>query len=150
MRAVIQRVKKVNITINNIFESKIDKGLLVLLGIEESDKNEDILWLSKKIVQLRVFSDQNGIMNKSVREIEGDIMVVSQFTLLASTKKGNRPSYIKAAGQKTAKKIYDEFINAIQMDLERPVKTGKFRTDMQIELINDGPVTIIIDTKNKE
>jgi D-tyrosyl-tRNA(Tyr) deacylase len=150
MRAVIQRVKRVNLTINNLKVSKIDKGLLVLLAIEESDKMDDILWLSKKIVLLRIFNDADGVMNKNVQEIQGNIMVVSQFTLLASTKKGNRPSYTRAAREETANKIYKDFINQISKDFGQSVKAGKFKTDMQIELINDGPVTIIIDTKNKE
>jgi D-aminoacyl-tRNA deacylase len=150
MRAVIQRVSNVKLNIKNDRIIEINKGLLVLLAIEGSDKKEDILWLSKKIVRLRIFADSNGEMNKNVLDIQGEVMVISQFTLFASTKKGNRLSYLRAAKREIAYKIYDNFINQIGKDLGEPIKTGKFGADMQINLINDGPVTIIIDTKNKE
>jgi D-aminoacyl-tRNA deacylase len=150
MRAVIQRVICVKLSINDIIVSKIDNGLLVLLAIEESDNSDDILWLSKKIVHLRIFNDANGIMNKNVLEIKGNIMIVSQFTLLASTKKGNRPSYIKAAKEDKAIRTYNDFIKQISNEFGKSVETGRFKADMKIELINDGPVTIIIDTKCKE
>jgi len=150
MRVLIQRVTKARLIINNEIESEIDKGLLVLLAIEESDKKEDILWLSKKIVLLRIFDDNNGVMNKNILESHGQIMIVSQFTLLASTKKGNRPFYSKAAKYEIAFKIYENFIIQIEKDFGESVKTGIFGAYMQIELINDGPTTIFIDTKNRE
>jgi len=150
MRAVIQRVNKAAVTINNSEESSIKYGLLVLLGIEENDTGEDIEWLSGKISRLRIFDDENGIMNRSVNDVDGEIMVISQFTLHASTKKGNRPSYIKAAKPDIAIPLYDSFIEKLEQDINKKVKTGKFGALMLISLINIGPVTIIIDTKNKE
>ena len=150
MRAVIQRVTEATVTINGNVKSQIGKGLLILLGIEEADTQEDIEWLSAKIVKLRIFGDDAGVMNLSVQDIDGEIIVVSQFTLHAQTKKGNRPSYIKAAGPQVAVPIYEAFIKKIEKDLGKPIQTGEFGADMKVALINDGPVTIIIDTKNKE
>jgi D-tyrosyl-tRNA(Tyr) deacylase len=150
MRAVIQRVSEATVTINNAAKSSINNGLVVLLGIEEADTYEDIEWLSGKISRLRIFDDNNGIMNLSVNDVNGEVMVISQFTLHASTKKGNRPSYIKAAKPETAIPIYNDFIKKITYDINRKVKAGEFGEFMQVALINDGPVTIIIDTKNKE
>ena len=150
MRAVIQRVTEAKVTINNTGKSSINNGLLVLLGIEEADTFEDIEWLSGKISRLRIFDDKDGIMNLSVNDIKGEIMVISQFTLHASTKKGNRPSYIKAAKHEIAIPIYNDFINKLEQDINRKVKVGEFGAFMQVKLVNDGPVTITIDTKNKE
>jgi D-tyrosyl-tRNA(Tyr) deacylase len=150
MRAVIQRVSKASVTIDNKIFSQINNGLLVLLGIEDADTKEDIEWLSAKIVNLRIFNDDNGVMNISVKEINGEILVVSQFTLHASTKKGNRPSYIKASKPEFAVPIYEKFVERLKADLGKEVYTGVFAADMKVELLNDGPVTIIIDTKNKE
>jgi len=149
MRVVIQRVSKASVTINHKVKSNIDTGLLVLLGIEEKDSIKDIEWLCHKIVGLRIFNDENGAMNLSIKEVDGDIIVVSQFTLYASTKKGNRPSYIKAAKPKIAIPIYNEFVTTLETVFGKRIQTGEFGTDMKIELINDGPVTIIIDSKNK-
>jgi len=150
MRAVIQRVSKASVTIDNKIYSQIENGLLVLVGIEDADVAEDIEWLSGKIVNLRVFNDDNGVMNVSVKDINGDILAVSQFTLHASTKKGNRPSYIKASKPEFAIPMYEKFIHQLSNDLGKTVGTGVFGADMKVELINDGPVTIVIDTKNKE
>lgn len=150
MRIVIQRVTKASITINNIEERKINKGLVVLVGIEERDTSEDIDFLCKKIINLRIFDDANGVMNDSVLDVNGDIMLVSQFTLQASTKKGNRPSYIKAAKPEISIPLYEELIDKLDNALSRPIVTGEFGADMQINLINDGPVTIWIDSHNKE
>lgn len=150
MRIVIQRVTKASITINNIEERKINKGLVVLVGIEERDTSEDIDFLCKKIINLRIFDDANGVMNDSVLDVNGDIMLVSQFTLQASTKKGNRPSYIKAAKPEISIPLYEELIDKLNNALSRPIVTGEFGADMQINLINDGPVTIWIDSHNKE
>ena len=150
MRAVIQRVKEASVTIDNTVKSQIGTGLLVLLGIEEADSQQDIDWLTKKIVLLRVFNDENGVMNRSVLDVGGDIIVVSQFTLMASYKKGNRPSYIRAAGHETAIPLYDSFCAAMSKELGKPVGTGEFGADMQVALVNDGPVTICMDTHNKE
>ena len=150
MRAVIQRVKKATVSIDEKTFSSITHGLLILLGIEESDTQEDINWLSPKIAQLRIFADENDLMNLSVIDVKGEIMVVSQFTLFASTKKGNRPSFIRSAKPDIAIPLYESFISSIQKLIPTPIQTGVFGADMQIELINDGPVTIIIDTKNKE
>jgi len=150
MRAVIQRVLSASVSIGGTINSKIDKGLLILLGIEESDNEEDILWLCGKIVRLRIFNDAEGVMNLAVTDIKGEILVVSQFTLHASTKKGNRPSYIKAARPEIAIFLYEKFIKHLSIELGKPLATGEFGADMQVSLINDGPVTIIIDTKNKE
>ena len=150
MRAVIQRVKKASVTIGNQLRSEIGSGLLVLVGIEESDSDTDIEWLANKIVQLRIFNDSDGVMNLSVMETGGDIMVISQFTLHAKTKKGNRPSYIKAAPTEIAIPIYERFVSVLSGLLGKPVGTGDFGAIMMVEIHNDGPVTIIIDTKNKE
>src|SRR6187397_3262993 len=149
MRAVIQRVSKASVTIDNKIYSQIKNGLLVLLGIEDADTAEEIEWLSGKIVNLRIFNDDNGVMNVSVKDIDGDILVVRQFTLHASTKKGNRPSYIKASKPEFAVPTYEKFVKQLSDDLGKKVGTGIFGADMKVELLNDGPVTIIIDTKNK-
>lgn len=150
MKAVIQRVSKASVTINKEKVSNIQKGLLILVGIVENDTKEDIEWLSKKIANLRIFNDENEVMNKSLIDIAGEAIVVSQFTLQASTKKGNRPSYIKAAKPDIAIPIYEQFVQQIENDLNKKVQTGQFGADMKVELLNDGPVTIIIDSKNKE
>jgi len=150
MRAVIQRVSNASVTIDNKIYSQIENGLLVLVGIEDADNAEDIEWLSGKIVNLRVFNDDNGVMNVSVKESNGDILVVSQFTLHASTKKGNRPSYIKASKPEIAIPMYEKFVQQLGNDLGKTVSSGVFGADMKVELLNDGPVTIVIDTKNKE
>ena len=151
MRAVIQRVSKASVTINNELYSQIDTGLLVLVGFEDADTDEDLEWLSRKIINLRIFNDQfdNG-MNISIKDVDGDILVVSQFTLHASTKKGNRPSFIKASKPEFAIPMYERFVNQLSVDLEKKVHTGIFAANMKVELLNDGPVTIIIDTKNRE
>jgi D-tyrosyl-tRNA(Tyr) deacylase len=150
MRAVIQRVSKASVTIDNKIYSQIENGLLVLAGFEDADTAEDIEWLSGKIINLRVFNDDNGAMNVSVKESNGDILVVSQFTLHASTKKGNRPSYIKASKPEIAIPMYEKFVQQLGNDLGKTVSTGVFGADMKVELLNDGPVTIVIDTKNRE
>ena len=150
MRAVIQRVTHANVVINNNVRSSISKGLLLLVGIEDSDTTEDLIWLSGKVVNLRIFNDAAGVMNESVIEQGGDILVVSQFTLHASTKKGNRPSYIRASKPPVAIPLYEQFVQQLQTDLGKPVFTGEFGADMKVSLLNDGPVTIVIDTKNKE
>lgn len=150
MRTVIQRVKHASVTIDNKIKSNIDKGLLVLVGIEDSDSEEDIVWLCKKIINLRIFDDLNGVMNCSVKEIGGEILVVSQFTLMASTKKGNRPSYIRASKPEIAIPLYNLFCEVMEKMLGNPIQTGVFGADMKVDLLNDGPVTIWIDTKNKE
>ena len=150
MRAVIQRVSKASVTIDGKIVSAIKNGLLILLGIVNEDDQEDINWLSKKIANLRIFNDQEGVMNNSLLDVEGDAIVVSQFTLHANTKKGNRPSYIKAAKPEIAIPLYESFLNQFELDLGKKVGVGQFGADMKVELLNDGPVTIIIDTKNKE
>ncbi len=150
MRAVIQRVSKASVTIEGKTNAAIDSGLLVLIGIEDADTTEDIEWLSGKIVNLRIFDDADGVMNESVKDKGGDIILVSQFTLHASTKKGNRPSYIKASKPDVAIPLYEKMIQQLTADLGKPVGTGIFGADMKVELLNDGPVTIIMDTKNKE
>ena len=150
MRVVIQRVLQASVTIGQKKYSSVGRGLLVLLGIESTDNIEDIAWLSKKISQLRIFDDANGVMNLSVNDLSGEILVVSQFTLFALTKKGNRPSYIKAASPETAIPLYEQFIKKLRDESGKEIKTGIFGAMMEIKLINDGPVTIIIDTKNKE
>jgi D-tyrosyl-tRNA(Tyr) deacylase len=150
MKAVIQRVSQASVTINGKEVAVISSGLLILLGIEEADNQEDILWLTSKIVNLRIFADENKVMNRSVKDIDGDLLVVSQFTLHASTKKGNRPSYIKAAKPEIAIPLYEKFVAQMELELGKKVPTGQFGADMKVGLINDGPVTIIIDTKNKE
>ncbi len=150
MKIVIQRVLESSVTIDNQIKSSINKGLLVLLGIEDADTDEDIKWLCQKIVNLRIFSDENGVMNKSILESDGEILVVSQFTLHASTKKGNRPSYIKASKPDFAIPMYEKFVKQLEIDLQKTIQTGEFGADMKVALINDGPVTILIDSKNKE
>ena len=150
MRIVIQRVSRASVTIDSIQKSAIGQGMLILLGIEEADTQEDIQWLCKKIVNLRIFPDENGVMNTSILEHGGEILVVSQFTLMASTKKGNRPSYIRAARPGNAIPLYEEFCEELSIALQKPVETGTFGADMKVELINDGPVTILIDSKIKE
>lgn len=150
MKAVIQRVAQSSVTIEGEIVASIQKGLLILVGIEEADTKEDIEWLSSKIVNLRIFSDENEVMNLSVKDVNGDAIIVSQFTLHASTKKGNRPSYIKAAKPEIAIPLYNQFIQQVEKDLAKKVQTGQFGADMKVSLLNDGPVTILIDTKNKE
>ncbi|WP_460219903.1 D-aminoacyl-tRNA deacylase [Psychroserpens sp. MEBiC05023] len=150
MRAVIQRVSKASVTIDNQKVANINSGLLVLLGIVNDDTQDDIKWLSNKIANLRIFSDENGVMNKSLLQMQDDAIVVSQFTLHASTKKGNRPSYIKAAKPDVAVLLYEAFVKQLESDLGKTIQTGQFGADMKVELLNDGPVTIIIDTKNKQ
>lgn len=150
MRAVIQRVSKASVTVDKKKVSEIGNGAMILLGIEDADGIEDIQWLSRKIANLRIFNDAQGVMNKSLIEVHGDAIVVSQFTLQAATKKGNRPSYIKAAKPDIAIPLYEQFVQQLEKELERNVGTGIFGADMKVELINDGPVTIVIDTKNKE
>ncbi len=150
MKVVIQRVKEASVEIDDKIKSSIKQGLLVLAGFEEGDTSEDLEWLSKKIVQLRIFSDEQGLMNLSVQDVRGEILIVSQFTLHASTKKGNRPSYIKAAKPDIAIPLYEQFIRQVETDLGKSVATGEFGADMKVALVNDGPVTIVMDTKNKE
>ena len=150
MRAVIQRTSKASVTVNNSVIGSIGAGLVVLLGIEDADNFEDIAWLSNKIINLRIFNDEAGVMNKSLLEVGGDILLISQFTLHASTKKGNRPSYIKASKPPIAIPLYEQMIKQLEADLGKSIETGEFGADMKVELINDGPVTIIMDTKNKE
>lgn len=149
MIAVIQRVSEASVTIDQKVKSNIGTGLLVLIGIEDADGNEDSEWLCNKIVNLRIFNDEKGVMNKSVKGVDGDIIVVSQFTLHASTKKGNRPSYIKAAKPDIAIPLYENFVSILERVFEKSVGTGEFGADMKVALINDGPVTIVMDTKNK-
>ena len=150
MRAVIQRVSEASVTIEKEKVSEIGNGLLILIGIEDADVQEDIQWLTNKIINLRIFADENGVMNLSLKEVNGDVIVVSQFTLHAQTKKGNRPSYIKASKPEVAIPLYERFVKQMEMDLGKPIQTGQFGADMKVALVNDGPVTIIIDTKNKE
>ncbi len=150
MKVVIQRVTQATVTVNNIVEGEIKKGLLVLIGIEDEDNDEDIKWLSSKIVNLRIFNDENNVMNKSVIDIDGNILLISQFTLHASTKKGNRPSYIKASKPDIAIPLYKKIIAQLEADLNKTIATGVFGADMKVSLLNDGPVTIVIDSKNKE
>ena len=150
MRVVIQRVGHASVTVDGNITGKIGAGLLVLLGIEDADTDEDIRWLSAKVVNLRIFNDENGVMNKSVLEVGGSILLVSQFTLHASTKKGNRPSYIRASKPEVAIPLYEKMILQLESDLGKKVETGIFGADMKVELLNDGPVTIVMDTKNKE
>jgi len=150
MRSVVQKVSEASIVINKGSKKEIGQGLVILLGIEEGDTQEDVGWLSGKISRLRIFDDEEGIMNLSVIDVAGEIMLVSQFTLHASTKKGNRPSYIKAAPPEKAIPLYESFIAQMELDLEKPLVTGEFGAYMQVNLTNDGPVTILIDTKNKE
>lgn len=150
MRVVIQRVSEASVKVDNQTIGSINKGLLILVGIEEADNDEDIVWLSNKIVNLRIFPDADGVMNVSAIDSNADMLVVSQFTLHASTKKGNRPSYIKAAKPDIAIPLYEKFVTQLETDLGKKVQTGIFGADMKVALINDGPVTIIMDTKNKE
>ena len=150
MKAVIQRVTNASVTIDGNIKSSIEKGLLVLIGIEDADNNEDIEWLSNKTVNLRIFDDENKVPNISVKDMGGDILLVSQFTLQASTKKGNRPSYLKASKADIAIPVYEKMIAQLENDLGKKIFTGAFGADMKVSLLNDGPVTIVIDTKNKE
>ena len=150
MKAVIQRVSHASVTIEGSVKSSIEKGYLILLGICNEDSQEDIDWLVHKIVNLRIFDDENGVMNRNILDTNGNIIVVSQFTLMASYKKGNRPSWIRAAGHETAIPLYETFVSTLSTAMGRPVGTGEFGADMKVELLNDGPVTICMDTKNKE
>jgi D-tyrosyl-tRNA(Tyr) deacylase len=150
MRVVIQRVSEASVTVDHSIITSIAKGLLVLVGIEDADTEEDIFWLSNKIINLRIFDDENGVPNISIKDIDGDILVVSQFTLQASTKKGNRPSYIKASKAEIAIPLYEKFVIQLSKDLGKKIQTGIFGADMKVALINDGPVTIIIDSKNRD
>lgn len=150
MRVLIQRVKHASVSINNQLKSKIENGLLVFVGVEDEDQSDDVKWLSNKIVNLRIFDDNNHVPNLSVKEINGDILLVSQFTLHALTKKGNRPSYIKASKPNKAIPLYEQLILQLEIDLEKNIYTGTFGADMKVALLNDGPVTIWIDSKNKE
>lgn len=150
MRVVIQRVSQASVSVDHSITGKINKGLLILAGFEETDTAEDIEWLSKKIAQLRIFNDSQGVMNLSVNEVDGELLVVSQFTLHALTKKGNRPSYIKAAKPETAIPLYEKFLEQLSLQTGKKTQAGIFGAMMNVQLINDGPVTIIIDTKNKE
>ena len=149
MKAVLQRVSSASVTISEKIVAQIDSGLLVLVGIEDADTQEDIYWICQKIVNLRIFADENNVMNLSVKDIQGDIIVVSQFTLHANTKKGNRPSYIKASKPEIAIPLYENFVQQLELELGKKIQTGKFGADMKVGLVNDGPVTIIIDSKNK-
>lgn len=150
MRAVLQRTAFASVKVDGNITGSIQKGLLVLMGVEDADSVEDIEWLSSKIVNLRIFDDENGVMNLSVKDVDGDILLVSQFTLHASTKKGNRPSYIKASKPDIAVPMYEKMITQLETDFGKKIQTGVFGADMKVELLNDGPVTIMIDTKNKE
>ncbi|WP_338410020.1 D-aminoacyl-tRNA deacylase [uncultured Flavobacterium sp.] len=150
MKAVIQRVSEASVTIEKAVVAQINHGLLILIGIEELDNQEDIDWLVSKITNLRIFADEKNIMNLSLKDIDGEVIVVSQFTLHASTKKGNRPSYIKAAKPEKAISLYENFLSSIELKINKKVQSGQFGANMKVALINDGPVTIIIDTKNKE
>lgn len=150
MRVVIQRVAEASVTIDSQIVASIQKGLLVLVGIEDADTQEDIDWLTAKIAKIRIFGDENDVMNLSVQDVDGDIIVVSQFTLHAGTKKGNRPSYIKASKPEIAIPLYDNFVRKLEQEIGKKVQTGQFGADMKVALVNDGPVTILIDSKNKE
>lgn len=150
MRTVIQRVQRASVTVNGSTVSSIGQGLLLLLGVEAADTEEDVEWLSRKVLGLRIFDDEEGVMNRNITDVGGDIIVVSQFTLMASYKKGNRPSWIRAAGHEHAVPMYESFVAALRQGLGKPVGTGIFGAEMQVELVNDGPVTICMDTKNKE
>ena len=150
MKAVIQRVAESSVTINSEIVAQIQKGLLILIGIEDADNQEDINWLTSKIANLRIFEDENQVMNLSLKDIDGEMIVVSQFTLHALTKKGNRPSYIKASKPEIAIPLYESFVQQMEIELGKKIQTGQFGADMRVALVNDGPVTIIIDTKNKE
>ncbi len=150
MRAVLQRVARASVVADGVRTGTIQQGLLVLLGIEDADTNEDLTWLSAKIINLRIFDDEQGVMNLSIKDVNGDILLVSQFTLHASTKKGNRPSYIRASKPDVAIPLYERMIAQLETDLGKKIQTGIFGADMKVELLNDGPVTIVMDTKNKE
>lgn len=150
MRAVIQRVSKASVTIDGTVKSSIQQGLLILLGVEARDTNEDVDWLARKVSSLRVFNDENGVMNRSVMDINGEVLVISQFTLFASYKKGNRPSWLRAARHEISIPLYEAFCAKLSEILGKPVGTGEFGADMKVELLNDGPVTICMDTQNKE
>ena len=150
MRVVIQRVSEASVTVDEVITGIIKRGLLVLVGIEDTDNNEDIIWLSNKICNLRIFNDDANVMNKSILDIDGNVLLISQFTLHASTKKGNRPSYIKASKPPVAVPLYESMIKQLQADLSKPIQTGIFGADMKVRLLNDGPVTIVIDSKNRE
>lgn len=150
MRVVIQRVQRASVTVNGSIVSSIGQGLLLLLGVEAADSEEDIQWLCRKVLGLRVFDDEEGVMNRSIMDVGGDVIVVSQFTLFASYKKGNRPSWLRAAGHEHAITMYERFVVVLSEGLGKPVGTGVFGAEMQVELVNNGPVTICIDTKNKE
>ncbi|WP_396167777.1 D-aminoacyl-tRNA deacylase [Flavobacterium sp.] len=150
MKIVIQRVSQASVAIDSKIVAEIQKGLLVLIGIEDADNQEDIVWLCQKIANLRIFGDENEVMNLSVKDVDGEVIVVSQFTLQASTKKGNRPSYVKAAKAEIAIPIYEQFVQRFEIELGKKVQTGIFGADMKVALLNDGPVTILIDSKNKE
>ena len=150
MRTVIQRVQRASVTVNGTTVSSIGRGLLLLLGVEAADTDEDVQWLCRKVLGLRIFDDEEGVMNRNILDVGGDIIVVSQFTLMASYKKGNRPSWIRAAGHEHAVPMYENFVEAWSQGLGKPVGTGIFGAEMQVELVNDGPVTICMDTKNKE
>lgn len=150
MRIVIQRVRHASVTIDGKIKSHIGQGYLILLGIEQNDSGEDIEWLSKKVAGLRIFDDENDVMNKSILDIDGEILVVSQFTLMASTKKGNRPSWFRAATHDISIPLYQEFCKVLSSAIGKEVQTGEFGADMKVELLNDGPVTILMDSKNKE
>ena len=147
---MIQRTAQASVTIEGHCKAQIGRGLLVLIGVEEQDGADDIAWLTKKIVNLRIFDDENGVMNRSVKDVDGEILTVSQFTLFASTKKGNRPSYLRAGRHEVTVPLYEQFCAALQQELGKPIGTGEFGADMKVALVNDGPVTICIDTKNKE
>jgi len=150
MIAVIQRVTESSVAINGEIKSEIGQGLNVLLGIEDADNQEDIAWLTRKIANMRIFDDEDGVMNKSVLDVKGDVLVISQFTLHASTKKGNRPSYIKAAKPDQAIPLYEKFVEHLELEIGKPVATGEFGADMKVDIKNDGPVTILMDTKDKK
>lgn len=150
MRVVIQRVQRASVKIDNVVKSQINKGILILLGIENSDTEEDIDWLVRKIQALRIFDDEEGVMNKSIMDVDGEALIVSQFTLMASYKKGNRPSWLRAAKHEISIPLYESFCKKMETAMNKPVGTGSFGADMKVELINDGPVTICMDTKNKE
>lgn len=150
MRTVIQRVSEASVLINQLERRSIGRGLMILVGITHDDNTEDITWLVQKISKLRIFADDNGVMNLNINEVFGEVLLISQFTLHASTKKGNRPSYIGAARPEIAIPLYNEFIKQLQAEIQKPILTGEFGADMQVQLINDGPVTIVIDSKNKE
>ena len=150
MRALIQRVKEASVTIDGKVKSAIQSGMLIFLGIEDADNNQEVEWLARKVTNLRIFNDEDGVMNKSVKEVNGEILLISQFTLHASTKKGNRPSYIKAAKPPVAIPLYEQFIHQLEGELGKTIGSGIFGADMKVALINDGPVTIFIDSKNRE